>query len=126
MSRILFLLLACLCMGCETMTNVYYSINNASATPLIVSGEDVIHNWQIQDTIPAGASLVIGSWSKLGKTTDNMPATDQFGQTLLITRINGDTSTKNWTDPAVWALDLTDARAVATHRYTLSIADSDF
>lgn len=126
MNRFVCLLLALSLVACEKATFVQYQVRNNAATPIIISGDDIIHAWPVSDTISPGTTSEIGSWSKRGITKDLMPATQQFGQSLQIRRINGDTATINWTDPQQWLQDLDDNRSVVTHTYLLIITEADF
>ncbi len=119
---ILFLLLV----SCEKSTTVAFKIKNISASPIIVSGHDLIHNWAIQDTILVGEEKQLSMWTKFGKDLNYFLPVTIFGDDLLVLNTQGDTLKKDYKNLDNWHINIDEERTVAIHNYFLEIQTVDF
>lgn len=113
-------------LSCEKSTTVRFQIRNISSSPIIVSGHDLIHNWDIQDTILVGEEKNISMWSKFGKELNYFLPVTFFGNDLLVFNFQGDTLKKDYKALENWDVNIDEERNVATHNYILEIKTIDF
>lgn len=127
MTKYIFLfVIAISFMSCERETYYDYAVANNSSTTITLNGSDIIHSTTIDESIEAGNTKTISTWSKLGKTTDVLVPTSMFGDDLIIVNANGDVLQKDYKLTENWETTVDDKRATADHKYILTITDVDF
>ena len=108
--------------SCEKETYYEYFIENKSSSDITISGSDIL----IVNSISSNGISKITVFSHRAKNTDLMEPSTIFGQNMIITNSSGDTLKKDYKILSNWSSNVDSNRATASHKYTLSIVDSDF
>ena len=112
--------------SCEKETYVDYSVENNSASTIMLHGSNIIHSTVIDLTMESGERQVIAAWSNRGKSTDLIEPTSIFGSDLIITNSDGDTLIKDYKVLSNWISLIDETSGTASHKYVLKISDLDF
>ena len=112
--------------SCEKETFVDYSVENNSASTIMLQGSDIIHSTAIDLAVESGERQVISTWSNRGKNTDLIEPTSMFGSDLIITNSDGDTLLKDYKILSNWISLVDETSGTANHKYVLKISDLDF
>ncbi|MCB0835377.1 MAG: hypothetical protein KDD63_11575 [Bacteroidetes bacterium] len=122
------LLLAGLVSSCfsEYRTFIDYSIQNNSTSVITLSGSEIIHARNLDQTINPGDKVVLTEWTRMGRSIGQIEPSLIFGEDLVILNATGDTLKKDFHDGKNWVQDLSTTRETATHKYEFEILDRDF